>query len=253
MSNKNILPEEPVTTKGSESQAPSREVQKEVLLEVQGLSKEYPSKDSESLKILKNLDLNVYRSEATCILGASGSGKSTFLHILGGLDRPTEGDVYFKGQSLSQMNEQVLAEFRNQSVGFVFQFHHLLSEFTALENVLLPLQIRGEITKQEAMTQVKELLSFLQLSERWHHYPSQLSGGEQQRVAIARALITKPELVLADEPTGNLDSENSRKIQDLFFRLQKEMDTTFLVVTHDSSFAQKFGRLMKLSDGRWTS
>jgi lipoprotein-releasing system ATP-binding protein len=202
------------------------------------------------LQILKGLDFEIVKGEAVCILGASGAGKSTFLHILGTLDRPTRGSVSFHGEDLFAKCDADLSAFRAQKLGFVFQFHHLLSEFTALENVMLPGRITGQnptVCRERAL----ELLNYFGLSHRLTHYPSQLSGGEQQRVAIARALFHRPQLLLADEPTGNLDSENSLKIQDLFFQLKQEMGLTLVVVTHDTRFAARFPRSVKMADGQW--
>jgi lipoprotein-releasing system ATP-binding protein len=203
-----------------------------------------------TLKILRGLDFEVVGGEAVCILGASGAGKSTFLHILGTLDRPTRGTVYFNGDDLFARNDADLSAFRSQKLGFVFQFHHLLSEFTALENVMMPGRIANQ-SLPECKARARSLLDYLGLTHRLAHYPSQLSGGEQQRVAIARALFHKPQLLLADEPTGNLDSENSLKIQDLFFQLKEEMGLTLVVVTHDSRFAARFPRSVKMADGQW--
>lgn len=202
------------------------------------------------LNILKGLDFEVVKGEAVCILGASGAGKSTFLHILGTLDRPTRGTVYYQGADLFAKSDAELSAFRAEKLGFVFQFHHLLSEFSALENVMLPGRITG-LSPQECRDRAKELLDYFGLSHRLTHYPSELSGGEQQRVAIARALFHRPQLLLADEPTGNLDSENSLKIQDLFFKLKDEMGLTLVVVTHDTRFASRFPRSVKMADGQW--
>ncbi len=208
------------------------------------------AKNYGQLQILKGLDFEVAAGEAVCILGASGAGKSTFLHILGTLDRPTSGSVYYHHEDLFAKSDQELSGFRSQRLGFVFQFHHLLSEFTALENVMMPGRIAG-LPVNECRTRGLELLDYLGLAHRLTHYPSEMSGGEQQRVAIARALFRKPQLLLADEPTGNLDSENSLKIQDLFFQLKKEMGLTLVVVTHDTRFAARFPRSIKMNDGQW--
>jgi lipoprotein-releasing system ATP-binding protein len=203
-----------------------------------------------SLNILKGLDFEVVAGEAVCILGASGAGKSTFLHILGTLDRPSRGTVYFQNEDLFMKSDAELSNFRSKKLGFVFQFHHLLSEFTALENVMMPGRIAG-LQVSECKARATSLLDYLGLSHRLQHYPSQLSGGEQQRVAIARSLFHRPQLMLADEPTGNLDSENSMKIQDLFFQLKEEMGLTLVVVTHDTRFASRFPRSVKMADGQW--
>lgn len=221
----------------------------DVLLKALGLRKSYPQGETE-LEILKGIDLEVREGESVGIIGASGAGKSTLLQILGALDQPTAGELWFEGRGLLQMNDQELSQFRNQKMGFVFQFHHLLSELTALENVMLP----GRIAKESLgplKNRAEELLRLLGLSERMSHYPSQMSGGELQRVAIARALILKPRILFADEPTGNLDSVNSRKIQDLFFELKKNLGLTLVVVTHDREFAARFPRVLEMGDGRW--
>lgn len=202
------------------------------------------------LEILKNLNFEVVANEAVCILGASGAGKSTFLHILGTLDKPSSGRVMWDNMDLSQLPEEELAQLRNKEMGFVFQFHHLLPEFSAVENVMIPGRIAGQNLNQ-VESRAKALLDDLGLSHRLHHFPSELSGGEQQRVAIARALFNEPKVLFADEPTGNLDSQNSQKIQELFFRLQKERGLTLVVVTHDAQFARRFPRSVKMADGTW--
>ena len=199
---------------------------------------------------MRGVDFTLVRGEAVCILGASGAGKSTFLHILGTLDRPTRGTVYYQSEDLFTKNDNELSAFRSQKLGFVFQFHHLLSEFTAEENVMMPGRIAGHPVA-DCRLRAHSLLDYLGLSHRLKHYPSQLSGGEQQRVAIARSLYHKPQMLLADEPTGNLDSENSQKIQDLFFQLKEEMGLTLIVVTHDTRFAARFPRSVKMADGQW--
>lgn len=203
-----------------------------------------------SLTILRGLDFEVVRGEAVSILGASGAGKSTFLHILGTLDRPTRGSVYYQSEDLFAKGDAELSAFRAQRMGFVFQFHHLLSEFNALENAMMPGRIQG-MSAHECRSRATTLLDYLGLSHRLTHFPSELSGGEQQRVAIARALFHRPQILLADEPTGNLDSENSLKIQDLFFQLKEEMGLTLIVVTHDIKFASRFPRSVKMNDGQW--
>lgn len=208
------------------------------------------SKNYAGLHILKNLSFEVVQGEAVCILGASGAGKSTFLHILGSLDQATTGRVLWNGEDLSTKSDEDLATLRNKQMGFVFQFHHLLQEFTALENVMIPGRISGLSLKQCEM-RANALMDQLGLSHRQHHYPSQLSGGEQQRVAIARALFNEPQILFADEPTGNLDSENSSRIQDLFFQLKKDLGLTLVVVTHDVHFARRFPRSIRMADGEW--
>lgn len=202
------------------------------------------------LQILRGIDFEVAAGEDVCILGASGAGKSTFLQILGTLDRPTRGTVTFQGEDLFAKSDADLSAFRSRKLGFVFQFHHLLSEFNALENVMMPGRISG-MSVTESRARAHQLLDYLGLSSRLTHYPSQLSGGEQQRVAIARSLFHRPALLLADEPTGNLDSENSLRIQDLFFQLKEEMGLTLVVVTHDQRFASRFRRSVKMADGHW--
>jgi lipoprotein-releasing system ATP-binding protein len=202
------------------------------------------------LEILKGVDLDVRAGEALCIVGSSGAGKSTLLHILGSLDQPTLGKVFFRGVDLTRQSDQALAEFRNQSMGFVFQFHHLMSEFSAIENVMMPCRIGG-LDVSTSRTRARELLELLGLGDRLEHFPSELSGGEQQRVAIARALVCKPAVLFADEPTGNLDTANALRIQDLFFELKAKLNLTLVVVTHDAAFAQKFPRVLRMRDGQW--
>ena len=201
------------------------------------------------LPILKGIDLEIVRGELLCIVGASGVGKSTFLHLLGGLDRPTAGTVEFEGQDLYTLNDNQLAAFRNRRIGFVFQFHHLLPEFTALENTMMPLLIQGQ-TWEEAARTASDLLSKVGLGERLSHRPGELSGGEQQRVAVARALILKPDLVLADEPTGNLDSHTADDVFALMKDLNKQLGHTFVLVTHNEKLAAQADRVIRMVDGR---
>lgn len=222
---------------------------KELLLEAREIHKSFDQGISK-LEILKGLDLRVYEGDSIAILGASGSGKSTFLQILGTLDSPSSGEINFRGQVMSQKKDIELSLFRNSEMGFVFQFHHLIMELTALENVMLPLQIKGEPPKH-ARKKALEWLDRVGMGERSEHTPSELSGGELQRVAIARALINRPRVILADEPTGNLDSENALLIQNLFFDLQKTCNLAMVVVTHDLNFAGRFPRVCRLKDGRW--
>ena len=219
------------------------------LISVQCATKSYPMGRGR-LEVLRGIDLEIKRGEACCIVGPSGSGKSTLLHILGTLDRPTLGKVVFKGVDLTRESDEKLAEFRNQSMGFVFQFHHLMSEFSAVENVMMPCRIAGASLK-ESRIQAERLLDQMGLAQRLNHFPSEMSGGEQQRVAIARALVRKPEVLFADEPTGNLDTANAMRIQDLFFDLKSAMNLTVVIVTHDAAFAQKFPRVLKMKDGLW--
>lgn len=222
------------------------------LISAQTVTKSYPMgpNQRERLEILKGVNLEIAKGEAVCIVGSSGAGKSTLLHILGTLDKPTLGKVIFKGKDLTRESDERLAEFRNKSMGFVFQFHHLMSEFTALENVMMPCRISG-LSLKESRVEAERLLEAMGLSARISHYPSEMSGGEQQRVAIARALVRSPEVLFADEPTGNLDTTNAARIQDLFFELKDRLKLTLVVVTHDASFAQKFPRVLRMRDGLW--
>lgn len=221
----------------------------QMILRAQGITKNYPQGASE-LAILKGVGIEIKNGDAVCIVGSSGAGKSTLLHILGTLDRPTSGEVYFENQNLFQMSEEDLAQFRNKEMGFVFQFHHLLTEFTALENVMIPARVGG-VPVAEASAKAEHLLKTLGMGHRLEHYPNQLSGGELQRVAIARALVRNPKILFADEPTGNLDSGNSAIIQDLFFQLKEMFGLTLIVVTHDANFARRFGRVHQIKDGHW--
>lgn len=220
-----------------------------LLIDVKCVTRSY-QRDGLSMDVLKGVDLQIFEKDAICILGASGAGKSTLLHILGTLDKPTLGKVIFEGVDLSRKSSTELARFRGKTMGFVFQFHHLLPEFTALENVLMPCRI-AKMPIKDAEYKAKKLLLRLGLEKRLDHYPSQMSGGEQQRVAIARALVRSPKLLLADEPTGNLDSTNAKIIQDLFFQLKEEEGLTLVVVSHDQLFASRFPRRLELKDGMW--
>jgi lipoprotein-releasing system ATP-binding protein len=201
------------------------------------------------VQILKGIDLRIEQREMLCIVGPSGAGKSTLLHMLGTLDLPSEGSIYFEGDNITSYSSSRLAEFRNRSIGFVFQFHHLLPEFTALENVTMPGRIRGE-RPRELEDRARQLLEEVGLRERLTHRPGELSGGEQQRVALARALIMNPKLVLADEPTGNLDTHTGSSMHELLFRLNEAHGTTFLVVTHSQDLANKMPRVVHMRDGR---
>ncbi len=220
-----------------------------VLLSARNIFKSYPQ-GSGTLEILKGVSLDIQEGEAMGIVGSSGSGKSTLLQILGTLDYPQSGELVYLEKNLFQLDDEQLSLFRNQTIGFVFQFHHLLSELSALENVLLPCRIANQDIGI-ATRQAEELLAFLGLGDRLNHYPNQLSGGELQRVAIARALVRQPRILFADEPTGNLDSMNSYKIQELFFKIREQLKIAIVVVTHDLHFAQKFPRILHLKDGRW--
>jgi lipoprotein-releasing system ATP-binding protein len=205
--------------------------------------------EGHEVPILKGIDLVIEEREMLCIVGPSGAGKSTLLHLLGTLDLPSEGTIYFQGDNITAYSSSRLAEFRNQRIGFVFQFHHLLPEFTALENVTMPGRIRGQ-NLGEIEARARALLEQVGLRERLTHRPGELSGGEQQRVALARALIMSPKLVLADEPTGNLDTNTGTAMHELLFRLNEEHGTTFLVVTHSQDLANKMPRVVHMQDGR---
>ncbi|QLY26800.1 ABC transporter ATP-binding protein [Bdellovibrio sp. KM01] len=218
-------------------------------LSVRNIHKSYPSGNGE-LEILRGVSMDIHGGEALAILGSSGAGKSTLLQIMGTLDRPTMGEVTFEGRNLLAMNDEELSKFRNAEMGFVFQFHHLLSEFNAVENVMIPCRVAGEAPKA-AKEKALHLLEFMGLADRAEHYPNQLSGGELQRVAIARALVRHPKILFADEPTGNLDSNTSGKIQELFFRLKEEMKLALVIVTHDLTFATRFPKVYRMKDGLW--
>lgn len=202
-----------------------------------------------SLEVLKGVDLTVNRGEILAIVGASGAGKSTLLQILGTLSRPTSGSVLFEGEDLFRLPDKALAKFRNRHIGFVFQFHQLLPEFTLLENVAMPALIGG-VKRSEAFVKAGELIEYLGLKDRADHRPAQLSGGECQRAAVARALISNPDVVLADEPSGSLDSANRRELYDLFFKLRSERGQTFVIVTHDEALALRSDRIVRLADGQ---
>lgn len=217
------------------------------LLVCQGLRKVYREAQLET-EVLKGVGFHLDAGELVGIVGASGSGKSTLLHLLGALDDPSEGDVFFKGQKLNAMSANKQAKLRNKEIGFVYQFHHLLADFSAVENVAMPLLIGG-IPAAKARSQAHSILELVGLGHRLEHRPSELSGGERQRVAIARALVNKPSLVLADEPTGNLDHKTALEIYDLMRKLNKESGTAFLVVTHDNELAGKLDRCMHMQDG----
>ena len=212
------------------------------------LTKSYKQGDIET-KVLKNLDLSVEKGELIAVVGSSGCGKSTFLHLAGALDTPSSGKVLINGIDIHQLSDKERAKFRNQHIGFIYQFHHLMMEFTAQENVAMPLMIRGEKPKQ-ALLAAKSMLDQVGLSHRIDYRPSQLSGGERQRVAIARALVTKPSLVLADEPTGNLDSDTAEQIYQLIRSLNKTAQTSFVIVTHDLVLASRMDRQVKLVQGQ---
>lgn len=200
------------------------------------------------LSVLKGVDLHIGAGELVSIVGASGAGKSTLLHIIGSLDRPDFGNVLIDNISLFDLKDKELSQFRNRNIGFVFQFHHLLPEFTAMENVLMPALIQGRARK-DVVQEAIQIMQFLRIDERAEHKPSQLSGGEQQRVAVARALINSPRVILADEPSGNLDSENARQLHNLFFDLRDRFKQTFVIVTHNEEFAEMSDRKIVMKDG----
>jgi predicted ABC-type transport system involved in lysophospholipase L1 biosynthesis ATPase subunit len=200
------------------------------------------------LPVLKGINLDVKQGETVAVTGASGVGKSTLLHIMGGLDRPTSGEVWLRGKSLSGQSEKSLAMVRNKRIGFVFQFHYLLEDFSALENVMIPMLVAG-VRKSAAADSGEQLLKLVGLEDRMDHRPHQLSGGEQQRVAVARALANKPEVVLADEPSGNLDTATGRKLHELLFELNSQQGITFLIATHNQELARNCRKILEIVDG----
>lgn len=214
------------------------------MIEIRNVEKSYGT-----LHVLKQINLTIENSKVVTIVGPSGAGKSTLLHLIGTLDRPDSGDVVIDGTNLRMLSDDQLSEFRNWHIGFVYQFHHLLPEFTAVENVALPAMIAGK-SRKEALVHAAELLDFLKLKDRVDHKPNELSGGEQQRVAVARALMNNPELILADEPSGNLDTDNAKKLHQLFFDLRDQFHQTFIIVTHNEELASLSDRKIVLQDGR---
>lgn len=223
----------------------------EPFIKVRGLTRSF-RKDSQTVEVLRGIDLDVAKGESLAIIGASGVGKSTLLHILGTLDRPTSGTVEYDGRDVFQWEERELCQFRNRTIGFVFQFHHLLAELTALENVMMPALIQG-MKRAKAAALAREILGELGLIHRINHKPGELSGGEQQRVAIARALILRPEVILADEPTGNLDRRTGEGVEDLLLDVRARLGATLVVVTHNMSLSRKMGRQVELIDGKISS
>ncbi|MBQ2375532.1 MAG: ABC transporter ATP-binding protein [Bacteroidales bacterium] len=214
------------------------------MIQISNLNKYYGS-----LQVLKNVELSIASQEIVTLLGASGAGKTTLLNIIGTLDKADSGIVEINGRNISELNEKQLSEFRNKEIGFVYQFHYLLNEFTALENIIMPALIAKE-KKNIAIEKAKDLLNILNIYDRAEHKPSELSGGEQQRVAIARALINRPSIILADEPSGNLDTNNAKQLHELFFQLRETYKQTFLIVTHNNELAQMSDRRLIMQDGK---
>ena len=214
-----------------------------MILEAKNIQKQYGN-----LQVLKGVSLSVKKGEIVSLVGPSGAGKSTLLHIIGTLDKPNGGEVHIEGKEVFKQSDKALAAFRNKSIGFIFQFHHLLPEFTAIENVCIPAFIGGT-SKKEAEKRAIELLNLLKLSHRINHKPSELSGGEQQRVAVARALINNPAIIMADEPSGNLDTNNAQDLHKLFFELRDRFNQTFIIVTHNEELANMADRTVHMKDG----
>ena len=213
------------------------------MIELKNIKKSY-----ENLEVLKGVNLDIAKAEVVSIVGRSGAGKSTLLHIIGTLDSPDSGEIFINNFDLRKMKSKELAKFRNEQIGFVFQFHHLLPEFSALENVCIPAFIK-KTPEKEARNRAAELLDYLGLKDRMEHKPTQLSGGEQQRVAVARALMNQPAVILADEPSGNLDTNTSKELHELFFKLRKDFDQTFVIVTHNEELAKMSDRKLTMKDG----
>ncbi len=220
----------------------------EYIIEAENLRKVYKT-EYEKIEALKGVNLKIQKAEMVAVMGPSGSGKSTLLHLLGGIDKPTEGKVFINGKDIFSMKDDELAKFRNKNIGFVFQFHYLLPEFTALENVLIPSQFYKYRKEEENRKRAIALLEELNLGHRLEHRPSQLSGGEQQRVSIARAIINEPLLIIADEPTGNLDSGNAKIVMEIFKRLNEKKGVSIIIATHDELVASYCHRIIKMKDG----
>ena len=214
------------------------------MIEAKGIYKSFGNVD-----VIKGIDLHIDKGEIVTIVGASGAGKSTLLQIIGTLEKADKGDISINGQNISRMSQKTLAAFRNKNIGFVVQFHHLLPDFTAIENICIPAFIAGT-NKSNALSKASQLLDYLNLTERANHKPSMLSGGEQQRVAVARALINNPAVILADEPSGNLDSQNAKELHELFFKLREQTGQTFVIVTHNPDLAQMADRTLTIKDGK---
>lgn len=214
------------------------------MIEAKGIYKSFGNVD-----VIKGIDIHIDKGEIVTIVGASGAGKSTLLQIIGTLEKADKGDVIINGQNISALSQKKMAAFRNKNIGFVFQFHHLLPEFTALENICIPAFIAGE-SKSNTLNKANQLLEYFNLTYRANHKPSMLSGGEQQRVAVARALINNPSVILADEPSGNLDSKNAKELHELFFKLREQTGQTFVIVTHNQELAMMADRTLTIKDGK---
>ena len=214
------------------------------------LYKVYQLEGGEKIEALKGVDIEIKEGEIVALMGPSGSGKSTLLNLLGGIDKPIKGEVFIDNKNINKMKDKELAKFRNKNIGFVFQFHYLLPEFTALENVVIPTQFYKYISLKDAEEKGKKLLENLNLKNRINHKPPQMSGGEQQRVAIARAIINEPKIILADEPTGNLDTTNTKTVMEIFNKLNNEKNITIVIATHDDFVASFCNRIIKLKDGK---
>ncbi len=216
-----------------------------LLLDIRDIKKSYKISKEKNLEVLKGINLQINREEIVAIVGKSGAGKSTLLHLIGTLDNPDSGKIFFDGTDVYAMKEKELSKFRNSKIGFIFQFHHLLPEFTAIENVMIPSMIEGKEDRAKAENLLKEV----GIEERINHRPNEISGGEAQRIAIARALINSPDLILADEPTGNLDTHNADAVMNLIFSLRDKFKQTFIIVTHNEEFAQRCDRVIRMNDG----
>jgi lipoprotein-releasing system ATP-binding protein len=219
---------------------------KQIKLKINQLTKSFPGLDQ---PVLNNINLTVRAGERIAITGVSGSGKSTLLHLMAGLEKPDRGQITILDKDLTTLKSNALSTLRNNNLGFVYQFHHLMPDFTAIENILMPFTIRGGLT-EEHKAQLSLVIKKLALGKRVNHYPHELSGGERQRVAIARAIITSPDIILADEPTGNLDNKNANKVFDIFLELAQELDTSIILVTHDISLAKKMSKIYNLTQGK---